>query len=46
MNAAEERVYGYLVSFVGNMKLEELRLFLRFITGSSVCIDKKFQQPL
>ena len=25
------------------MKLEELRLFLRFITGSSVCIDKKIE---
>lgn len=43
MNAAEERVYGYLTSFIGNMKLEELRLFLRFITGSSVCIDKKIE---
>lgn len=43
MNAAKERVYGYLISFVGNLTLEELRLFLRFITGSSVCIDKKIE---
>ena len=43
MNVAEERVYGYLISFVGNLRLEELRLFLRFITGSSVCIDKKIE---
>ena len=36
MNAGESRVYNYLLSFVGNMKQNELRLFLRFVTGSAV----------
>ena len=40
MNAAEERVYSYLIAFVGNMKSDELRLFMRFVTGSSVMIAK------
>ena len=40
MNSAEERVFGYLLSFIGGMKQNELRLFLRFVTGSSVVIAK------
>ena len=41
MNSAEDRVFGYLLSFVGNMKQNELRLFLRFVTGSSVLLAKQ-----
>ncbi len=36
-NPNQERVFGYLQQFIGNMQNEELRLFLRFVTGSSVC---------
>lgn len=36
VNPAQERVYGYLVQFIGNMKPGEVRNFLRFVTGSSV----------
>jgi len=38
---AEERVYGFLVSMVGNMKMHDLKLFLHFVTGCSVCITSK-----
>ena len=43
MNPAEERVFGYLHSFICNMKQSELRLFLRFVTGSSVLLAKKIK---
>ena len=33
----ESRVCDYLKLMVENMKIEELRLFMRFVTGSSVC---------
>ena len=33
----EERVYGYLTTMIGNMNTNELRSFLRFVTGSTVC---------
>lgn len=26
---------------IGNMKAQEIATFLRFVTGSSVCLDKK-----
>ncbi len=35
-NPNEERVYGYLLQCIGNLPQEELSLFLRFVTGSSV----------
>ena len=38
MNGAEERVYGYLIKFVGSLKPEDLQGFLRFVTGSSVML--------
>ena len=41
MNSAEERVYSYLVTFVGNMN-DELRLFIRFVTSSSVVVKISF----
>ena len=33
----KERVFRYLTQFVGNMTSDELRSFLRFVTGASVC---------
>ena len=40
-NKTEERIFGYLKSLIGNMGSDDLRNFLRFTTGSSVCIGKK-----
>ena len=40
-NELEERVCNYLTTMVGNMQVNELSLFLRFITGASVCIVPK-----
>ena len=37
-NQLEARTAGYLRTFVGNMQHEELRHFMRFVTGSCVCI--------
>ena len=42
-NAAEERIYGYLVEMIGNMADEQLQAFLRFCTGSSVLIAPKLR---
>lgn len=42
-NPAEERVYGYLTSMIGNMGVNDLRNFLRFTTGSSVCVTRKIE---
>lgn len=36
-NPSKARVLSYLHQFVGNMGLDELRDFLRFVTGTSVC---------
>ncbi len=36
-NPSQERVLVYLRQFIGNMGLDDLRVFLRFVTGSSVC---------
>ena len=38
MNVAQERLFSYLTTYIGNMKSDELRLFLRFVTGSSVVV--------
>ena len=43
MNKAKERVFGFLIAYVGNMSIKTLRLFLRFVTGSSVRIGKKIR---
>ena len=37
----EERVYGYLTTMIGNMNINELRSFLRFVTESTVCNSTK-----
>ena len=42
-NELEERVCNYLTTMVGNMQVNELSLFLRFITGASVCIVPKIK---
>ena len=36
-NELEQCVCNYLTTVVGNMQVSELSLFLRFITGASVC---------
>lgn len=38
VNLCQLRVMGYLQQFVGNMKNDEVRQFLRFTTGSSVLV--------
>ena len=40
-NENESRMFGYLTTMIGNMKTTELSLFLRFVTGASVCIVPK-----
>ena len=40
-NANENRVLGYLRQFVGSMNSEDLRIFLRFCTGSTICTADK-----
>ena len=42
-NPAEERVFGYLTTMIGNMPVNDLRNFLRFTTGSSVCVSKNIK---
>ena len=41
MNSGEQRIFTYLNQMVGDMKAQELAAFLRFVTGSSVCLGKK-----
>ena len=43
MNKAESVVYRYLRPFIGNMSLEQVRVFLRFVSGSSVCTAEKLE---
>lgn len=42
-NQSEERIYAYLTTMIGNMQGQELRAFLRFVTGASVCIAPKIK---
>ena len=35
-NQTQEEVWSYLRRFIGNMTVDELRTFLRFVTGSFV----------
>ena len=39
-NAAEERVYHILRTYITNIREEEVRRFLRFVTGSVVLTSK------
>lgn len=40
-NECESRVFGYLQEYIGSMKRDEIRRFLRFSTGSSVMIAQE-----
>lgn len=40
VNQSQDRVYGYLLQYVGNMREDEVRNFLRFVTGSAVCSSR------
>ena len=42
-NSNQERVLTYLRQYVGSMNNEDLGQFLRFVTGSSVCMSTKVQ---
>ena len=42
-NENESRVATYLTTMIGNMNVGELSLFLRFVTGASVCIVPKIK---
>ena len=39
-NPNQDRVFGYLQQYIGNMQGDEARNFLRFVTGSSVCSSR------
>lgn len=43
MSAAENRVFNFLVQFIGDLTQEELRNFLRYVTGSSVLLCKSIK---
>ena len=38
MSESQERIGSYLTTMIGNMDFVQLRTFLRFVTGSSVCV--------
>ena len=40
MNSGEQRIFTYLNQMIGDMKSQELAAFLRFVTGSSICLGK------
>ncbi|KAL5479740.1 hypothetical protein EMCRGX_G023313 [Ephydatia muelleri] len=40
MNSAEKRIFSYLITFVSNSRQDDLILFLRFVTGSSVLLGE------
>ena len=42
-NRAEAVVYGYLCRFIGNMSLEQVRVFHIFVSGRSVCTVQKVE---
>jgi len=42
-SVGEQRVFTYLQQFIGHMKIEEVQKFLRFVTGSSVCISQSIK---
>lgn len=43
LNSNEERVFTYLKQFIGSMNQDDVRKFLRFTTGSSVCLTKSIR---
>lgn len=38
-NPSEECVYGFLVQYIGNLRRDGVRDFLRFVTGSSALVN-------
>ena len=42
-NPSQESVFCYLRQFIGNMQTDEVRAFLRFVTGSAVCSTNAIQ---
>ena len=42
----QKRVYSYLRTMIGNLSSNELRLLMRFITGSCVCSTDKITVQL
>ena len=40
-NQSEERILSYLRQFIGNMGLNDLRQFVRFVTGTPTCSTLK-----
>ena len=40
-NSSQAQVFEYLQQFIANMRMDEIRRFLRFTTGSSVLIAEK-----
>ena len=43
MNSAEKRIFSYLITYVCNSRQDDLRLLLRFVTGSSVLLGESIQ---
>ena len=43
MTSTQSRILGYLKTFIGNLEHRDLRNFLRFVTRSSVMINKKIR---
>ena len=43
MNSREQRIFTYLTQLIGDMKPQELATFLRFVSGSSICLGKKIE---
>ena len=39
----QSRISGYLTTMIGNMPPNDLRLFMRFITGSCACISREIK---
>lgn len=42
-NDLEGHVCRYLMTMIGNMQVSDLNLFLRFVTGASVCVVPKIK---
>lgn len=43
MFVAENRLFNFLIQFIGDLTQEELRNFLRYVTGSSVLLCKSIK---
>ena len=43
MTIVQTRVFGYLLSFVGSLDCDQLRRFLRFVTGGSTVLGTEIE---